>query len=579
MLSNWCKYTIISLLTIFSYHFLSAQPRKLKKANELYKSQKYGAAIPFFEAIIKTDTTQNSIKSDKKNTKTGESTLAKLANCYRMTNKMPLAAPIYTQLATSSSAKPIYFFYLGEALMSSSKYDAAKKAFEQYATLAPQDSLGAKMAAACDKVRDIRSLLPEITITPFAYNSETDESSPVFWKDQIVFSSDRKRAFNLLKEQSGWTGRDYVNLYAAKRINDTLYETPTSYNRLNALNKNTANATFAQDSMEVYFTQNSYTLNKSNGYNLQIFKAINDTKKEDWHKSEPLPFCLLDNNYMHPAISPDGKELFFTSDKPSGAGGTDIYVATRTAKGWGVARSLGNVVNTPSNEGFPFMHPDGRHLFFCSKGHVGFGGFDIFVTQRDAYGNWANPINIGKPINSPSDDISICIAKDNKHGMFTSSRDGGDDDIFLFNVKTSVVAVQQTAAADTIAKNTFIIEKLDTLLVEKRLLAGELLLLDKFLIDKKVWTISTTLDDKLEKLATVLHKYPTLSVEIVAHVSCKTSEKERSETSLKRANVTRLALLRKGDFRKRVTAKASDARCNDGEGQWKDALLVKIIRL
>jgi hypothetical protein len=281
---------------------------------------------------------------------------------------------------------------------------------------------------------------------------------------------------------------------------------------------------------------------------------------------------------MHPAISPDGKELFFTSDKPGGEGGTDIYVATRTAKGWGVARSLGNMVNTPSNEGFPFMHPDGRHLFFCSKGHAGFGGFDIFVTQRDAYGNWANPINVGKPINSPSDDISICIAKDNKHGMFTSSRDGGDDDIFLFNVKTSIITPPHTVAADTLAENLFIIENFNKLIVEQRLLAGQLLLLDKFLIDKKAWAVSPTLNDKLTKLATILTNHPTLSVELVAHIGCNVSEKERVEMSLKRANVTRLALLRKGDFRKRVTAKASDARCNDGEGQWKDALLIKIIQ-
>jgi WD40-like Beta Propeller Repeat len=575
------KYTIIFLLTIGTVHFLFAQSRALKKANAFYKTQKYAAAIPYFEAELKTDTTKN-------NDKIGESTLSKLANCYRMTNKMPLAEKIYAQLTQSEKAKPIYFFYLGEALMGSSQYEAAKHAFETYSAQIPKDTIGKQMAFACDMVKDIVPLFPAVIVKPFAHNSDADESSPIFWKDQIVFASDRKRGFNLLKETSGWTGRDYINLYSSKRINDSTYAAPQSY-KLNSLNKNTANATFASDSTEVYFTQNSFTLNKSNGYNLLIFNAISSNKKDDWHKSDPLPFCLLDNNYMHPAISPDGKELFFTSDKPSGEGGTDIYVATRTAKGWGVARSVGNAINTPSNEGFPFMHPDGKHLFFCSKGHVGFGGFDIFVTERDAFGNWKTPVNVGKPINSPSDDIAICIAKNNTSGMFTSSRDGGDDDIYMFHLPKDTTA-QQPIAQNLLASlapignidtltvtDTFIFENLPKFIEEKRLLAGQLWLLNKFNTYKKSWVVDAALNDKLMDLATILTNNPTLEIEIIAHLSCAVPEKERHAASLKRANMTRLALLRKGDFRKRITSKASEGRCKDGEGAWKDALVVRIV--
>ena len=86
-----------------------------------------------------------------------------------------------------------------------------------------------------------------------------------------------------------------------------------------------------------------------------------------------------------------------------------------------------------SNEAFPFMDAEGR-LFFCSKGHVGYGGFDIFFTERNEKGAWKTPVHVGKPINSPYDDISIFMNADGTHGIFTSARDGGDDDLYLFNL-------------------------------------------------------------------------------------------------------------------------------------------------
>lgn len=128
------------------------------------------------------------------------------------------------------------------------------------------------------------------------------------------------------------------------------------------------------------------------------------------------------------------------SDKPGGEGGADIWYSEKTKNGWGKIQNLGKQINTPSHEGFPFFDNQGR-LFFCSKGHAGFGGFDIFVTKRTANDEWEKPVNLGLPINSSFDDISIFLSKNNRNGAFTSSRSGGDDDIFLFEIldgKTSM---------------------------------------------------------------------------------------------------------------------------------------------
>ncbi|MCB0661279.1 MAG: OmpA family protein [Saprospiraceae bacterium] len=98
---------------------------------------------------------------------------------------------------------------------------------------------------------------------------------------------------------------------------------------------------------------------------------------------------------------------------------------------WAPGKNLGPEVNSPANEGFPFIDKNGN-LYFCSKGHVGFGGFDIFVSKANTDGSWSQPVNLGKPINSAMDDISICLNKNGDSGLFTSSRSGGDDDIYLF---------------------------------------------------------------------------------------------------------------------------------------------------
>ena len=151
---------------------------------------------------------------------------------------------------------------------------------------------------------------------------------------------------------------------------------------------------------------------------------------------------------MHPAVSPNGKLLFFVSDKAGGLGGTDIYVSRKQKNRWSRPENLGAKINTSGHEGFPFMHQNGK-LYFCSKGHLGLGGFDVFVSQLDENGEWMEPTNLGSPINSPSDDISIFISQNEERGLFTSSREGGDDDIFLVSFTPKAIAINHTIEATT----------------------------------------------------------------------------------------------------------------------------------
>ncbi|MDX9749487.1 MAG: hypothetical protein RBT71_00200 [Flavobacteriales bacterium] len=128
------------------------------------------------------------------------------------------------------------------------------------------------------------------------------------------------------------------------------------------------------------------------------------------------------------SIAPGGDEIYFTSDRPGGHGGRDIYRIRRLPNGeWSLPLNLGPNVNTPYDEDAPFMHSDGATLFFSSKGHDSMGGYDVFkavLTDPDMNG-WSLPENMGYPLNTVNDDIYFCLAEDGQTGWLSSERPGG----------------------------------------------------------------------------------------------------------------------------------------------------------
>lgn len=413
------------LLLLFPL-FLFSQEKTVEKANLAYTYKQFAQAAALYEEAISEKEADGGSSSTTLNLKT------KLAFCYRMNNKMEQAEKLYAEIVQDERAKPETYLYYGETLMSNGKYDEAKKWFLDYQTLEPDDEQAALMVANCDKIQFIEPYFPYVEIKEFAFNSEADDNAPVSWQNGIVFSSDRKQKIKLMKEKSGWTGRDYLDLYFSVLKEDNSYGEPRRFSsKLSEVNKNTGNASFSSDGTEVFFTRNDNVLNKKETYNLQLFRSVNNGG-EKWKKAEKLSFCSPNYSFMHPAISPDGKQLFFASNR-KGEGGVDLWVSNRKGDVWSKPENLGPTVNTSANEGFPFMDENGR-LYFCSKGHPGYGGFDIFFTELDEEGEWKTPQNLGQPINSPLDDISIYINGSGKSGMFTSSRNGGDDDIYFFEV-------------------------------------------------------------------------------------------------------------------------------------------------
>ncbi|MFN6944017.1 MAG: OmpA family protein [Cytophagaceae bacterium] len=145
------------------------------------------------------------------------------------------------------------------------------------------------------------------------------------------------------------------------------------------------------------------------------------------------------------SMTADGNTIYFTSNRDvkenknteGSKGGFDIYMSKKDKKGkWGEAVNLGPVINTPYDEEAPFIHPDGRTLYFSSKGHAGMGGFDIFKSTLQKDGTWSEPENLGYPINTAEDDIYFVLSADNKHGYYSSEKEDGfgEQDIYIISM-------------------------------------------------------------------------------------------------------------------------------------------------
>lgn len=135
-----------------------------------------------------------------------------------------------------------------------------------------------------------------------------------------------------------------------------------------------------------------------------------------------------------PCISPDGNTLYFTSSRPGGKGGADIWMSTLTPDGyWGTPVNMGDSINTPYSEVSPFIHPDNKTFYFASEGHPGLGGEDLFFSRRAADGSWGVAKNLGYPINTSGDEISLIVSASGKNAYYSSERKDGNGKLDLYS--------------------------------------------------------------------------------------------------------------------------------------------------
>lgn len=255
-------------------------------------------------------------------------------------------------------------------------------------------------------------------------NSDFDEYAPVIKPNaNFMFFTSRRPVSK--KEIRKGVGRERI-YYAEKTGNDWSapklirepINTPNSFNSAVAL---------SHDGDQLFIYRDD---NYGNG---DIF--ISEIKNASWSEPEPLPYPV--NTKYHEStvtMSSDGNIIFFTSNRPGGQGGLDIWYAEKDKSGvWGDAKNLGDKINSDQHEEGVFLHPNNKTLFFSSKRDGGFGGYDIYYTHLEN-GEWSSPVNLGKEVNTENNDVYFMLDLKNEKAYFTSEKSGSNDKKDLFSI-------------------------------------------------------------------------------------------------------------------------------------------------
>jgi outer membrane protein OmpA-like peptidoglycan-associated protein len=282
-------------------------------------------------------------------------------------------------------------------------------------------------------------------------NTEAMEFAPVRYQNGLVFVTSRQKSGP--RDQN--TGETFFELYYSDLDSEEMPLNPEPFSiELNTpMHENSV--TFNRRGDRIFFTRNNMkkglTRADSKGkIRMKIYTA--ERGLFDWENVRELPFNDDEYSCMHPTLSPDEQRLFFSSDRPGGFGGYDIWFVQRLGEDWSAPINLGPGYNTTGNEVFPFMHDSGI-LFFSSDGYQGKGGLDLYMLDMSE-NIWGDVINLGEPFNSPADDLSLILMPDGRSGYFASNREGGfgKDDIFAFEAPRGISGIKARERRPTVLK-------------------------------------------------------------------------------------------------------------------------------
>ena len=451
-----------------------------QKADDLFNQKQYIAALQKYEEAY------NKISSNKAEK---NRCYFQMGECYRLMNNFPKAERVYKRLINQKyyTTEPKLYYYMAEMYRFENKFDEADEYYGKYLELVPDDKLAQQRKASIIYVNQLFMNRTRHNIVRLEkWSTDYNDWAPRFLGDdtsRLVFTS--SRFGNDDGKHDAWTGQAFSDFYTVFQDRQGNWsDAVDNFDGSGKINSpvNEGEAWFSPDGSTVYFsrcdsreheTQGCYIyFSKKGGATLEG-KGGRKGKKDDnaeangdW--SEPVKINLGDTmyNYLYPTLSRDQLTMYFSSDMPNGYGDYDLWMVTRKSvdDDFGTPVNLGSTVNSAGREVFPTLRNDST-LYFSSNGLPGVGGLDIFRTGKSGR-KWSTPENLGIPINSSYDEMSIIYYPESQHymmerGYFSSNRPFDDphskktdkkgkkvppinDDLFYFELPPLLYSIEGT---------------------------------------------------------------------------------------------------------------------------------------
>ncbi len=420
------QYKFFSVVILFILLLISScgADKHIKKGEKyLAIGEYYDAANQFKQAYAKTPA--------KERDRRGEIS-GKMALCYDRINSTPKAIAAYQNVIRYKKDNVETHLSFARQLLKNGSYKQAEEEFKWVLDTLPDNQLALSGLASARQANLWKEQGSRYTVKRMdVFNSRRADFSPMLFgddHDQLYFTSTRNEAQG--DELSGITGAKAGDIFYSVKDDKGKWSKPEPVTGGLNTDYDEGVCCFSPDLREMYLTQ-CVTDPTSPRYAKIVTSNRSDAA---WGKTSVLEISRDTlSSYAHPAVSPDGQWLYFTSDMPGGKGGLDIWRVRLTAAGLGGAENLGSPINTEGDESFPTFRPNGD-FYFSSNGHPGLGGLDIFIAKvgKDGRYHLEHP---GYPLNSNGDDFGMTFEGPHNRGFFSSNRDDGRgwDHIYSFD--------------------------------------------------------------------------------------------------------------------------------------------------
>ncbi len=591
-----CKYGIVLLLLLFAGLKLNAQNVNKKLGDNYFNHMAYVKAIKSYEKALSKDSSDVHV-------------LRHLAQSYKNSGNYSKAEELYNILMIENDSASMESY--ARLLVYNNNYNKADSIISTYQLL-----LSSYQRSFVDTLKNAD---PKFKVSTTNINTAYADHRPCFYKNDVIFSTAR----DTTKKEYEWNGQPYLSLYKAIVSDNGSLKNAKPFSPIDS-RYHISSFQYVYNRGLAFFTINNASAfstikDANNEVNLGIYTS--KYTKGTWQKPKPLKNISNGNfSSAHPYFSASEDRLYFSSNRPGGFGGSDIYYVEVYLEGTSEPINCGASVNTEGDEMYPFVSDEGK-LYFSSDGHLGLGGLDIFSSDinDDEFGE---AINLGVPVNSSRDDFSIVFKEGEPFGYFASNREGGmgDDDIYAVSMlkkqnkqieenheepkdedvvkltedsvevdNTELIAVNSAAAplpivsataaqTNPIPEEDLTLESLSNILLESKRTGSEInksqfkevkLRLYNINFDYNSWEINDEAALELDKLANMMRKNTTMTVELSSHTDSRGNDDYNMVLSQARADAVLKYVLKKGISIYRLTAHGYGEKkllnhCSDG---------------